>query len=337
MSANKNASIRYHILDKCLSNPVRKYFIEDLVKACDEALKEINPSASGIKKRTIQYDLRHMESAEGWNAPIQHLQDGKRIYYRYSDKQFSIDNQPLNQAEIEQLKSALEILGRFQGMPQFEWVNELTPKLEQAFIIEKGTAPIISFDNNNYLRGIKRLGELFHHILYKRPLCITYQSFKSEQPRQFIIHPYYLKQYNNRWFLFGLNHDLQKISNHPLDRIIDVKEKSIKYIANTAYDFNEYFEDVIGVTLSSEAVPEKVILRFDPQAAPYVISKPLHGSQKSITHDDQELMISIEVIPNYELESLILSFGDLVTVLQPDTLRDKILNRCHIAIQKYKS
>lgn len=335
MSSNKNAQTRYHVLDKCLANPYKKYFIEDLVKACDVALKEIDPDASGISKRSIQYDLIYMESPEGWNASIQRIREGKRVYFRYSDKDFSIDNQPLNQSEIEQLRAAMQILQRFQGMPQFGWVNELSPKLEQAFMIEKDVTPIISFDNNNYLKGIERLGNLFHHILYKHPLCITYQSYKSEQPREFIIHPYYLKQYNNRWFLLGLNNDLDKITNLALDRIVDVKEETITFIPNTTNDFEEYFEDIIGVTLLNDAKPEKIILSFNHRSAPYVLSKPLHGSQKIISRNNNELTISIEVIPNYELESLILSFGDLCVVLEPESFRNKISVRYKAAISSY--
>jgi len=335
MATNKNAQTRYHVLDKCLANPYKKYFIEDLVKACNAALKEIDPDASGISKRSVQYDILYMESPEGWSAPIERIKEGRRVYFRYSDKDFSIDNQPLNQSEIEQLRAAMQILQRFQGMPQFGWVNELSPKLEQAFMIEKDITPIISFDSNNYLKGIDRLGNLFHDILYKHPLCITYQSYKSEHPREFIIHPYYLKQYNNRWFLLGLNNDLKKITNLALDRILDVKQQAIPFIPNTSYDFEEYFEDVIGVTLTDDIKPEKIILRFNKRSAPYVFSKPLHGSQKIISKDDDGLIISIEVIPNYELESLVLSFGDLCTVLEPGGFRSKILDRCRKAIETH--
>lgn len=333
----KNALIRYRVLDRCFSNPVKKYFIEDLVNACDVALKEIEPESSGIKKRSIQNDIKHMESAEGWSAPIGRFEDGKRVFYRYTEKGFSIDNQPLNQAELEQVKAAMKLLSHFKGMPQFEWLNELSPKMESSLLMEKEAAPIISFDNNNYLKGINLLGELFHSIFYKKTLCITYKSFKSERENDFIVHPYYLKQYNNRWFLLGLSDSLSKIINLALDRIVKVEDEKKDYVENTQYDFNEYFEDVIGVTLIEGAVVEKIILRFLPQSKPYVISKPLHGSQKIISKEEDDLIISIEIIPNYELESLILSFGDFVEVVSPLVVRNKIVERHASALKNYNN
>jgi len=66
-------------------------------------------------------------------------------------------------------------------------------------------AEIIAFDQNIDLKGIGFLGELFNAILFKRVLKIKYKSFTNEQFENQTIHPYYLKQYNNRWFLFGKN------------------------------------------------------------------------------------------------------------------------------------
>ncbi len=103
-----------------------------------------------------------------FKIPLEKYKLGKRVYYRYSDTKFSINNQPMNEAEAEQMKSALLVLSRFKGMPQFEWVNELIPKLEQAFHLRRQEREIISFDENQCLKGIEYIGALFNAILYKK-------------------------------------------------------------------------------------------------------------------------------------------------------------------------
>lgn len=336
MAVNKNALIRYKILDRCFSNPGKKYFIEDLVYECNKQLMEIDPNSKGIQKRQLFEDIKFMESSEGWSAEIEKIAFGKKKFYRYADKNFSIDNQPLNAAEIEQLHSAMEIISRFKGMPQFEWINEFTPKLEQAFTLDAQAMPIISFDSNDYLKGVEYISELFHAVLYKKVLYITYQPFKSETPRYFIIHPYYLKQYNNRWFLFGCNEQMQRLTNLALDRITSIEEYDLPYHENEEYDFNEYFEEIIGVTKPDNGEVEKIVLKFSDISLPYILSKPLHGSQKSIRTESGQL-ISIEVMINYELESLLLSFGDRVLVIEPQHLQEKIKMRLQIAIQQYQT
>ena len=210
MAINKNALIRYKVLDKCFRNPGKKYFINDLIAECESVLLEIDSESNGISRRQIFDDIAFMESKEGWSIELNKLRDGKKVYYQYTDMSFSINNMPLNEVEINQLKAAVDILSQFKGMPQFEWVNELVPKLQQGIVTDEASTTIMEFDNNQYLKGIEHLGPLHNAIFYKKVLTISYQPFESDIPFDVVIHPYFLKQYNNRWFLFGYNPDKEK-------------------------------------------------------------------------------------------------------------------------------
>ena len=324
MPINKNAIIRYQTLDKCFRNPGRRYYFEDLLEECNKALEELNPGTDGVKRRQLFDDIKFMESESGWSVPLERYKDGRKIYYRYSDLDFSINNMPLNEAEAEQLKSALMILSRFKGMPQFAWVEELIPKLEHTFGLNHNSEDIISFDENPYLKGLEFLGTLFNSILYKKVLKIDYQSFRSDETETTIIHPYFLKQYNRRWYLLGKTEGYENLTVRALDRIKKIEEVKKDYIENTQYDFSEYFEDIIGIHRGKDNKPVTVKLWFSPKSAPYVITKPLHGSQKIKSKTSEGLIITISVIPNYELKSLLLSFGNQVKILSPDFLKEEL-------------
>ena len=71
MSVNKNALIRYKVLDSCFRNHAKKYFIEDLIDECSNVLAELNPSTNGISRRQIFQDIQFMESTEGWNIELE--------------------------------------------------------------------------------------------------------------------------------------------------------------------------------------------------------------------------------------------------------------------------
>ncbi len=324
MSINKNAMIRYKVLDKCFRNPGRRYYIDDLLREVNRVLRETNPSSEGIKRRQLFNDINFMESESGWSAPILRLQDGRKKYYRYEDMNFSITGAPLNERESEQLKSALQVLSRFQGAPQFEWIHELIPKMEQVFGFKGEAREIMGFEVNPYVKGLEHIETLFDAILYKKPLKIVYQSFKSEHPKIDVIHPYYLKQYNGRWYLLGQIERFDRLSNRALDRIISIEEANIPFVENTRYDFTEYFEDVIGITVPKDGKIELITLEFVPEKAPYILTKPLHGSQKVKRNDENGLLITIEVIPTYELKSLLLSFGNEVKIISPLWLQKEI-------------
>lgn len=337
MPVTRNALIRYKILDSCFRNPGKKYFIDDLVEECCLALEKLDPDTNGISLRSVRDDIAFMKSNEGWNIELGDFKEGRKKIYRYVDLNFSINNMPLNDLEINQLQSAFDILSQFKGMPQFEWTNELLPKLKQGISSEETSSTIIEFDNNQYLKGIEKLGDLYNAIFYKKVLQVSYKPFENETAENVFIHPYYLKQYNNRWFLFGYNPVNEKYDwNLAIDRIVHIEEIKAKYKKNTCIDWTEYFEDIIGVTKPDCASVENVTLHFLGKTGKYMETKPLHGSQKSRWLDPATLEVKLQLIINYEFERLILSYADNVFVIQPRSLAKAIKNRLEGAVYLYK-
>jgi predicted DNA-binding transcriptional regulator YafY len=326
MATNKHAVIRYQALDKCFRNPGRKYFIEDLIEACSQAIYEFSGNENGIKRRQVLEDIKFMESPQGWNIPLERIRDGQRIFYRYEDIHFSINSQTLNETEQNQLKEALLTLSRFKGMPQFEWVEEISARLDSELGLSTRSDKIIEFQENHFLKGQEHISPLYNAILYLTPVKITYKSFRSVEVQTYLIHPYYLKQYNNRWFLFGLNDSTHKILNLALDRMQKVDQVGVPYIANEFLYFPDYFEDIVGVSRSEGDEIERIILQVSNDLYPYIETKPIHGSQKVMRREAAHTVLALDLIPNFELESMLLSHGQGVKVLEPKSLRDKMMN-----------
>ncbi len=319
MSTNKNASIRYNALDKCFRNPGKQFFLEDLIESCNQALYEFNGSTDGIKKRQLYDDIRYMKSEQGWNIELEKKLVGKKPYYRYKDTNFSINKQPLNDQEVEQFKEALLTLKRFKGMPQFEWVEEIITRFESSYgNISAGN--IIAFEQNIYLEGLNFLEDLYHYISQKQKVRIAYKSFKSDTIQYFELSPYFLKQYNSRWFLFGGHDDYDSLTNLALDRIKNIELLSGTY-KNTEIDFENYFEDIIGVSIPEDKELYKIILKVDSNQLPYILSKPIHGSQKHLQHPKYGEVIQLELMVNFELKAVLRSFGNSIQILEPKGMK----------------
>lgn len=334
MPLNKKALNRYLVIDRCLRNPGRKYFFADLLKEVNEALEE--EGTEGIGRTQLYKDLNDLEYST-YKAPIKRIREGRKVFFKYADPDYSISKQPLNEEEANQLRSALMVLSRFKGMPQFDWINEIVLRIEQSFKLKKeGTREVISFDSNEYLQGIEFIGPLFNAIVYNKVLSISYKTFQSEEANTFLLQPLHLKQYKNRWFVFSYNKKRDSLTTLALDRIIEITESHEPYQEIAPIDFAEYFVDVIGVTVHHDKSCETILLKFTPAQAPYILTKPLHGSQKTIKSDDEGLVISLSLIPNYELEKVIMEFGETVEVLEPEYLREQIKNRLREALERYK-
>lgn len=336
MSNTKNAQIRYQALDHCLRNTGKRYYIEDLLEECNQALRNFNGSESGINKRQLYDDLRFMESDEGWAAPIQRIQDGRKKYLCYEDPKFSISNQPLSETELHQLQTGMALLKRFEGIPQLDELYQLISNLQSSTGIQE-IAPKVSFDTNPYLRGLEHLQPLFNAITYKQVLSITYQDFRAPTAYPITFHPYFLKQYNKRWFVFGYNVERdQPFTNLALDRIQQIQEDTSAYrLDNT--DWQEYFEDIIGVSRNPEMEVMTIELWVDPATAPYIKTKPMHGSQKVKSDDETGTVFTLELIPNFEFYQVVLSFGPLVKVLGPEEVKKRLLEKVKMALYIYSS
>lgn len=343
MPVNKHALIRYHALDKCFSNFAKRYYIEDLIQACNDALYDhtgnerySDPLHPGISRRQVLVDIDFMESKAGWEALIERIKDGRRVYYRYEVPEYTINNQPITDEEMSKLRETMLMLSRFKGMPQFEWMESLLTNLEDKFHLQGFSDSVISMDGNEYAAGIEHLSPLFNAIVNKTPLLIEYKTFDGKEFK-WEIHPYHIKQYNNRWFLIGLNNDeYHNISTVALDRIVNFEQLHRPFIENTIIeDFDDYFYDIVGVSFPPDAKVEKVVLKFSAHRFPYIQAKPIHGSQRTLSENDGTIQLNI--IPNRELESIILSFGDDVEVLLPSSLRNAIATKIKKSCKKYEA
>lgn len=322
MPYNKNALLRYKVLDRCFQNKGRNFGINDLIHEINKELVDFNGPDIQVNRRMVYYDIDFMKSEQGYSIPLKKIKDGRKVYFRYSDPNFSINNQKITDRELSTIQNALNALSRISGAQQFEWVQEILPKLKDTFNIKSTSKDYISLESDIDLKGIKYLESISEAINKEQVIEIDYKDFRSEEPYKLNFHPYYLKKYNNRWFAFGLNEKYQIPTwNVPLDRIEKIDYVNTKYIPSDT-DWYEYFYDIVGVTRLDKEV-EEIVLKFTKEQAPYIETKPLHPTQKT-DWVDNSLTVRINVIPNYELETLILSFGDKVEVLEPKTLIDKI-------------
>lgn len=321
MPTNKNALLRYQILDRCFSNRHRKYTIEDLVDTVNEALYDI--FGTEVSLRQIRDDIKYMRGRVAYNASIEAIQfDGKKCYYKYSEPSFSIFNNELSADEFTKLSSTIDMLARFRGGKN-GWLEEVISSLEMRFGIKANREHIVSFEQNDKLHGLEFLTELINSAINHQPLNLLYRTYKRTE-NNVVIHPYHVKQYNNRWFLFGLEQSPYGdiIANRPLDRIVKFSIANVPFIQNTTIDFSTRFDDVVGVTIpEDDVVKEKIVLKFEPQRFPYVVSKPIHHSQQVLSEDD--CTIQIEVRPNKELEPIIFSYFHHVEVIEPEHLREE--------------
>lgn len=333
MPKTKSAELRIKVIDQCLSDPKRKYSTAMIFQLCNEEL-ERRDFCPITAINSIRDDMEQIERIYP-GAEIESYREGRNIYYRYKDPEFSIFKTPMKADEVVQLIQTLRLLKRFKGMPQFDWIDEIAERIGASLKINEKTDEVVGFDENLDLVGMDYFTPLFNAIVDKQPLKLTYQSFRHGSEDTIVVHPYYLKQYNKRWFLIGWNDDEDFMANFAFDRIKQIDNAKVPY-KPTDVNFFDYFDEMVGVSKDMRTEPQKVMLWVSNSSWPYVKTKPLHGAtQRLVKMDETGAYITIEVYLNYELEQQILSFGENVKVLEPIELKERMKQRLSKAVNNY--
>ncbi|WP_299158307.1 WYL domain-containing protein [uncultured Tenacibaculum sp.] len=331
MASNKNALVRYKTIDQCLRNSMRTWTLDSLIEACSDALYEYEGKDVYVSKRTIQLDIQHMRSDKlGYNAPIEVY---NRKYYRYSEDNYSIKNIPVTDADVKIMNEAIEMLRQFKDFSLFKEMDGVLQRLEDSvYSSNKNNRAIIHLDKNEQLKGLEYIDPIYNAIQQKKVITITYQSFKAHKASNMALHPQLLKEYNNRWFLLA-SHKKQFITL-ALDRISNiVLEENIEYI-DLNIDGDTYYKNVIGATVANTRA-QRIQFWIDKKNAPYVITKPFHKSQRLIKYTDDGVIFNILVQPNFELERLILGYGDAIVIQKPEKLRNRMIAKLKKASNNY--
>ncbi|KGK31203.1 YafY family protein [Cellulophaga sp. E6(2014)] len=336
MALNKNALIRYKSIDKCLQNNYRQWTLDDLIEACSDALYEYEGREVNVSKRTVQLDIQLMRSDKlGYNAPIS-VYDKK--YYKYEEEGYSITDIPITENDMNVLSETVEMLKQFKDFSLFSELGGIIQRLEDKVYTEKThQSSIIHLDKNENLKGLHWLDELYQAIQKKVVLKLEYKSFKAIEANTITFHPCLLKEFNNRWFLVGMGNKNKGVVNLALDRIISIDYDFATSYTDFEFDADTFYKDVVGVTVNQGKRASNIKLWVDRYNAPYVITKPMHHSQIiEKENGDGSIEINIKVKINFELERLILGFGDAIEILQPERVRKRIHQKLKKATRRYE-
>ncbi len=328
MPVDKQVLLRYQVLNRCFRNRYREYTINDLVVECNKALR--NADKPDVSKRTVQNDIHVLEVDYGIELN-EKLKRGSKKIYRYVDTDYTLPMFRINDVERHKLQDAIRVLKHFEGEPMYDWARTLLMQIEGG-LFDDDSSQVVSFQTNLDLKGLNHFSELLQAIISKRVLKMKYTPYGKKQITA-NIYPYYLKEYNDRWYLIAQAKGYDSYAHYALDRIDDFEEVALPY-KEPDIEFDDYFDDVVGVTVP-EGDSEDIILRVSKPRFEYIRTKPLHLSQRIVEENDFFAVVSINVKVNKELESLILSFGSDIEVLSPTFFRQRVAEKISALNEKY--
>lgn len=334
MPINKRALERYRVIDEALTNRQKKYPSKtELIKVIREKL------GLDIHPRTLEEDFNEMRNNETLNyfAPIEYnkREDG----YYYTDPNYSIYKIPISKEDLKHLKFAAKIFSKFKNIPYLNEIQQPIEQLERLIEIGKVSGTwtnnsIVQLEYPDNSPSLNYFRDLVNLINNKQACNIRYHAFNKKESNPFKIHPYLIKEYKNRWYLVALNVGYNDIRVYGLERITSLE--TIDQFHSDEFIADDYFKHAFGITVQNNLKPVKVVLQFNEHHAPYIISSPIHPTQKIIKQTKKSLSISIEVHPSSEFTMFLLSHGSGLKIKQPKWLREEIQEEAKNTLELYK-
>lgn len=320
----KNALIRYRIIDKCIRNKYNPFPSKrDLREACEESLFG-SVDGEHICDSTIEKDLFSMRMEH--DAPIKYSKANRGYYYE--DPDFSINDIPLTENDLEAISFAAKTLMQFKDVEMFKQFGSAIDKIVDRVAVSqtKEADQFIQFESTASDGGSEFLSPLLEAIKLKVWVEFEYASFVSGELKPRKVIPLLLKQYANRWYLISFDDSKKDYITYALDRIEDLTVTKTKSVELINFKPDNYFKHSIGIT-SGNTPPEKIKLRVSAIAAKYLDSLPFHSSQKVTEMGDDFVEFSLFVNVSEELIRAVLSYGGEINVQEPKTLKDELQRR----------
>jgi hypothetical protein len=330
MANSKHAHVRYNILDYCFRN--KSFTFNELLSFVNDKIAELYPG-EGISIRTLRDDIKvFRDKKEGFGAP---LPENIRIL-RYTNTDFSIAQKPLLEYEQYLIDAAQQLLERFENHPKYNRLAEALIKFQDDEE-ENDTSKILFYDTNEEYKGIKHLKPLYLAIKKKQVLQVTFKGFQDDIATTFEFHPHILKQYNNRWFVFGLNNNIAiKEWSIPLDeRLINFDVLEDATYIGAEVDWGTFFRTMVGVVRPKDAEIVRVVLRFYNGRENYFKTKPFQPDFEEFFEEDKQDQVWFETIINKELVQQLLSYGQDLEIIEPKSLKKEMKDHVDSMINYY--
>lgn len=279
-----------------------------------------------------------------------HFPSFNNIKHYLYDHGFEISDRTL-QRDIEQIRVEFGIELSYNRTKNGYWVDENKSVNTSSFLRfleivttaelfmdslrdSKQTLNYISFDAHGNLKGIDNLKNLLFALKNHRTISFDHESFQTGKIHCYSIRPYLIKEYLNRWYVIGTVDDSSNLLTFGIDRINSLEVKAKIFVPDDKIRPLDLFTYVVGLTYSSKD-PQEVILSFTPLQGKYVKSLPWHESQEVLIDNEEEMRVSLFIIPNFEFRQKILKMGDRVKVIKPVELTIKIRKILQKALDRY--
>lgn len=318
MPIGKKGMIRCMIIDEVISQKhLYKPNMQRILDVCQ--LEGIE-----VSNETIQKDIHMMKKPRphGFGAPIKF--DFQTQEYYYTDKNFTINGVRLSPEDASVLSESLVLI---KCMLRTELGDKLRHALEKVLSTsfeevdkKNDRYPILKTMEPPQSRGYEFMDLLLLACKTSFPVSFIHYSYKNESFKPIVLHPYVVREFDNRWYVFGYSESHNELRSFGLDRIYEPLKLATKFKQGNTKLIMSFLNDMYGVFPLKDTDPEPISLLADRLTTKFFAAYPVHSSQQLRKHDHGSSIITLNLIPTMELVHLVWSYGPGLRIIEPQWL-----------------
>jgi predicted DNA-binding transcriptional regulator YafY len=172
-----------------------------------------------------------------------------------------------------------------------------------------------------YLKNIYIIAESW---IKRLRVKIWYRSYNRTEAVERIIEPYFIEPFTlgHTSYIVAYCHLSKEIRTFKFDRIESLEMTDEEYFIPDDFNANEFFAEAWGITVGGEV--KTIRLKFSNSVSRIITETCWHKSQNTEPQRDGTVVLTMKLSESPEFTRWVLSWGENVEVLEPDSLRKEV-------------
>ncbi|MFC1894082.1 helix-turn-helix transcriptional regulator [Chloroflexota bacterium] len=187
--------------------------------------------------------------------------------------------------------------------------------------------------NDKFLHTLTTLAEAW---VSQHQVKISYRALTKEKAAERIIDPYFIEPAapGHSCYVIAYCHRTDSLRTFKIERIVDIQVMSDSYVLSSGFDANAYLGSSWGISV--EGGLKTIKLKFTPEISRIMEETMWHPSQVLECQSDGSVIMTLRITDTAELRSWILGWGEKIQVLEPDEIRQNIIETAKAMLDVYQ-
>jgi predicted DNA-binding transcriptional regulator YafY len=299
----------------------------------------------GVQKRSVQRLKKTLD--EDFHLPLHELEGTGEKCKRWRIPETAtirlprIDTIGLTTPELLAIYVLRGVAGIYKGSSIMSDIDTAFDKIGAAIapesrkMLEKYSRMFVVAPKSakNYADPDNNIEELSYAIIEQKTCVVSYHAFGEDVHKTYNINPLHFFEHDGGLYLIAVIAKYGDLRTLAVERLKKVDETEDHFDYPADFDPERYLSSAFTLYFGE---PETFKIRFPKDQARYISERIWAVDQKIETRKDGSLILTMTTSGGYDIKKWVLSYGGDAELLEPQWMRDEIVDEMKRSLKKYQ-